>query len=126
MDPSKHNYNFKIGSDIGRDMGDNIQEAGNIMWGTTSNDITVNTNGSVGTLIHELSHLYDAVFNKFHHTPFSANTNISFYNVYSEVVAYKLTYALGGSLPAPVTGGIQGINEDWFNDKLKKNYSKKN
>lgn len=125
MDPSKHNYSFQIGSDVGRDMGENIQEAGNLTWGSTNRDITVNTNSSVGTLIHELSHLYDVVFNKFRYTAFAAGTNIGFYNEGSEIIAYKLTYSLGGSLPAPVKGGVMSINSEWFNENLRKVYSKK-
>ncbi|WP_299223817.1 RHS repeat domain-containing protein [uncultured Psychroserpens sp.] len=116
-----------INDEISRNLAEEngIKKKGQTYFGQTTRNFIIRTDGVMWTKIHELIHVYDAVFllrdKLYKPKPMKAVKFTNLPGVGSEVRAHRLTYALGGpQINKP--NSVLGITHPWF----RKNYRKKN
>ncbi len=90
---------------------------GSVSWGDNNKSFILNYDGTVGTLIHEMVHIYQAASGSIETGPFSPGSTVSFYNsTLAETWAWKIEFSLFGFI-SPYTWHLSEINEKFLESR---------
>ncbi|MVX35324.1 hypothetical protein [Myroides sp. LoEW2-1] len=109
---AKGQYKVNVGTSTRIEKGRDIH--GDLVWGKSKFDLTINYDGNINSLIHETIHVHQVMFSPKFFYQYKLNNSVLSNNYSTEKDAFRVSYSLGDNIGVK---SIKGIT----NEFLKKN-----